>query len=56
MNDVQLVQIIAMLGWLILAGGALASHRLQWKEGLRLALIWGVLFLSAGLLFTLFMD
>ncbi|ABC63340.1 hypothetical protein [Erythrobacter litoralis] len=53
MNQFDTVQIIALLGWLVLAGGALASYRLSWKSGLRLALIWATIFLSVYLFISL---
>jgi hypothetical protein len=52
-NQFDTVQLIALLGWLILAGSALASFRLGWKDGLRMALIWGVIFVSVYLLFSI---
>lgn len=56
MNQFDIVQLIALFGWLILAGGALAAQRLNWKAGLRMALIWGALFTGAALVFMLLMD
>ncbi len=53
MNEFDTVQIIALLGWLILAGGALASYRLSWKEGLRMGFIWAVIFATVFLVFSI---
>lgn len=47
MNEGAWVSVVAMLGWLILAGSALASYRLGWSKILQLALIWLAIF--AGL-------
>ena len=52
MNQFDTVQLVALFGWLILAGGALASFKLQWKEGLRLAFIWASIFATVFLLFS----
>ncbi len=41
------VSIVALLGWLILAGSALASFRMGWSKMLQLALVWLAIF--AGL-------
>ena len=53
MNQFDTVQISALVGWLVLAAGALASFRLSWKSGLRLALIWATIFLTVYLFITL---
>ena len=47
MTNGALISIVAMVGWLILAGSALASFRLGWNRILQLALIWLAIF--AGL-------
>lgn len=47
MSPELVIPIIASLGWLIVCGAALASHRLQWGQMARLALIWIAIF--AGL-------
>ena len=47
MNDGSLISIVALVGWLILAGSALASFRLGWSKILQLALVWLAIF--AGL-------
>lgn len=44
-----IVQIMALLGSLILAGSALAGRRLAWRKGLLLALVWGSIFLAVTL-------
>lgn len=41
------LQLVYLLGWLVLAVGAFASFRLNWRDGVRLALIWAAIF--AGL-------
>ena len=47
------VQIVALLGWLILAGSALASYRLSWSKALRMGLIWAAIFTAVALLFSI---
>lgn len=51
MSELQIVQIVALLGWLVIVGSALASHRLSWSKGVRLALSWAAIFLGVYLLF-----
>lgn len=51
MNEIDTVQIVALVGWLILAAGALAGYRLSWKKGLVMAFAWGAIFLAVFLLF-----
>ena len=53
MNEAQWVQMIALVGWLILCVGALASFRLSWKKSMRLALIWSAIFAGAALFIDL---
>jgi len=47
MNEGSIISIVALLGWLILAGSAIASFRLGWSKIAQLALIWLAIF--AGL-------
>lgn len=56
MSEFGAVQLIALFAWLILAGSALASFRLGWKEGVRTGLIWAGIFTAAFLLFSLVMG
>lgn len=51
MNEFQTVQLVALVGWAILVGGALASHRLSMKKGLTMALVWIAIFVGLFLLF-----
>ena len=48
MSEFGAVQFIALFAWLILAGSAVASYRLGWKEGVRIGLIWGSITKGAG--------
>jgi len=52
-NQFDGIQIVMLLGWLVLAGGALAGYRLSWKKGLVLALIWASIFAAVFLVFSL---
>ncbi len=47
MNEGSIISIVALLGWLILAGSALASFRMGWGKMAQLALVWLAIF--AGL-------
>ena len=47
MNEGSLISIVALVGWLILAGSAFASFKLGWSKILQLALVWLAIF--AGL-------
>jgi len=47
MNEGAWISIVALLGWLILAGSAMASFRLGWSKIAQLALLWLAIF--AGL-------
>ena len=47
------VSIVALLGWLILAGSALASYRMSWGKFAQLALTWLAIFVGLFLLVRL---
>lgn len=47
MSESSIISIVALLGWLILAGSALASFRMGWGKMAQLALVWLAIF--AGL-------
>ncbi len=53
MNQFDTVQLVALIGWLVLAGGALASYKLDWKEGLRLGFMWAVIFATVFLVISI---
>lgn len=53
MSELETAQLVGLIGWLILAGGALASFKLEWKSGLRMALIWACIFVTVYLFFSL---
>ena len=50
MSETVLVGTVALLGWLVLAGSALASHRFGWGKGIRYALVWAAIFAGAFLI------
>jgi hypothetical protein len=56
MSEFGAVQLIALFAWLILAGSAVASFRLGWKESVRMGLIWAGIFTAAFLAFSLVMG
>lgn len=49
MNEFDTVQLISLLGFLVLAGSALAGQRLNWKKGLVMALTWAGIFMMVFL-------
>lgn len=53
MNDYEVVRLVALLGWLILAVSAFASYKLSWGKAAKLALTWVAIFAGAFLLFDL---
>ena len=44
MTEVSTLQIVALLGWLILASSAFAAYRLSWKRTLAIGLTWLAVF------------
>jgi hypothetical protein len=55
-SEAGIVQLIALFAWLILAGSAVASFRLGWKESVRIGLIWAGIFVAVFLAFSLVMG
>jgi type IV secretory pathway VirB2 component (pilin) len=53
MNEHSIVQIVALLGWLILCGSALASYRLDWSKSLKMVLTWVAIFGAVYIVFDL---
>ena len=41
-----MILILAGVGWLFLCGVGIASYRLQWRQTVRMALVWLVIFLG----------
>lgn len=52
MNELATVQIVALIGWLVLALSAFASFRLDWKKSVRMALVWIAIFGGVALAFS----
>ncbi len=44
MNEFDIVQIISLVGFLVLAVSALSAHRLSMKKGVVMALSWAAIF------------
>lgn len=53
MNEYEVVHIVALIGWLILAVSAFAARGLNWKTSLRHILIWAVIITGLMLLVTM---
>lgn len=54
MNDTgAIISVVALLGWLVLAGSAFASFRLSWGKTLQLVLVWAAIFLAGFLVVRL---
>ena len=54
MSGMAGVQIVALVGWLALMIGVYASYRLDWKDTLRLILIWACIFAGLTFIISLF--
>lgn len=55
MSELDTIQIVALLGWLVLVGSALAAYRLSWRRSVIYLLIWGSIFALAVLMFGVLM-
>lgn len=53
MNEYEIVRIVSLIGFLILALSALAAHRLNFAKAVRMGLIWIAIFFAVALLFSI---
>ena len=49
MNEYDWVQLISLSAFLILAASSLASYKLEWRTGIKQALIWGCIFTGVAM-------
>ena len=56
MNAYGWVTLVSLGGWLLLAVSAYASYQLNWKQSVRMVLIWAGIFTAVVLLFSLVMG
>ena len=50
--NVELVSIVALAGWLILALSAYRSYQVSGRRTLTYALVWGSIFLAVAMVFA----
>lgn len=55
MTQISVISIVALLGWLFLAGSALTSYKLGWNKMVQMALIWAAIFAGGFVIVRLFM-
>lgn len=55
MSPDLLLPVITSIGWLILVGSALASHRLGWGAMVKMTLVWVAIFAGIFLVVEWFM-
>lgn len=46
MTEGAFISVVALLGWLFLAGSALASFQLGWSKTVKMALLWLAIFVG----------
>ncbi|KPP85441.1 MAG: hypothetical protein ACOCYR_02925 [Erythrobacter sp.] len=56
MSQYDIIAIVSLLGWLVIAGSALASYRLGWGQIARMALTWLAIFAGLFLLVGFFIQ
>ena len=55
MTNMTTISIVALLAWLIFAGGALASYKLSWGKMAQMALVWIAIFAGGFVIASFFM-
>ena len=53
MSEFEVVRIVSLVGFLILALSALVAHRLNFAKAVRMGLIWIAIFYTVALLFSI---
>lgn len=53
MSEGSLVQLIALVASIVLAGSAYASYKLEWRTMVRHGIIWAAIFAAVTLVITL---
>ena len=53
MSEGALVSLVALLGWLVLAGGAFRAHRIGARRMVVYALAWASIFVAIAFVFSL---
>ncbi len=54
MTEGAIISVVALLGWLFLAGGAVASFKLGWSKIAQLVLVWFAIFAGLFVIADLF--
>ncbi len=55
MSEMAIVQIIALVGWLVIVGSAYASYQMSWGKTAQYALTWVAIF-GAGFVIVSFLT
>lgn len=53
MNENSLLQLVMLVAWLVLAGSAYASYKLEWRTMVRQGFIWAAIFAGVTLIVSL---
>lgn len=54
MSEGQIVQLVALIAWLVLMASAYASYKLEWRTMVKQAFIWASIFAGVTLVITYF--
>ena len=54
MTEGSIVQLVALVAWLVLAASAYASYKLEWRTMVQQAFIWASLFAGLTLVISYF--
>ncbi|MCL4673660.1 MAG: hypothetical protein KJZ64_12160 [Sphingomonadaceae bacterium] len=54
MSEGNIIQLIALVGWLVLMASAYASYKLEWRTMVKQAFVWASIFAGLTLLISWF--
>lgn len=53
MSEGQILSVVALLGWLVLALSGYRAHKMKASETVRMILIWASIFMGVAFVFSL---
>ncbi|MCK0128356.1 hypothetical protein [Erythrobacter sp. F6033] len=56
MSEITMISLVSLIGWLVIAGSAVASFKLGWGKLVQMALVWLAIFGGAFVIVGLFIN
>ncbi|MBV7260025.1 hypothetical protein [Erythrobacter crassostreae] len=56
MSEMAWISLVSLIGWLVIAGSAVASYQLGWSKLVRMVLVWVAIFCGAFVIASFFVG